>query len=158
METFELILFLLTAVIASSILDKFLPPLSLPLVQIALGAALALAVPTPLEWGIDPELLLILFIAPLHFNESRHADSGALWKSRWGIFSLAVGLVFVTVVAVGFALHALLPAIPLAAAGTYYFHWPVVVVYACTCVDEVGKLPWVLHHFRKYKWVKDLTH
>ena len=49
-------------------------------------------------------------------------------------------------------------AIPLAAAGTYYFHWPVVVVYACTCIDEVGKLPWVLHHFRKYKWVKDLTH
>ena len=25
-------------------------------------------------------------------------------------------------------------------------------------IDEVGKLPWVLHHFRKYKWVKDLTH
>lgn len=38
-----------------------------------------------------------------------------------------------------------------------YFHWPVVVIYACTCIDEVGKLPWVLHHFRKYKWVKDLT-
>ena len=49
-------------------------------------------------------------------------------------------------------------AIPLAAAGTYYFLWPVVVVYACTCIDEVGKLPWVLQHFRKYKWVKDLTH
>lgn len=49
-------------------------------------------------------------------------------------------------------------AIPLAAAGTYYFHWPVVVVYACTCIDEVGKLPWMLHHFQKYKWVKDLTH
>lgn len=48
-------------------------------------------------------------------------------------------------------------AIPLAAVGTYYFHWPVVVIYACTCIDEVGKLPWVLHHFRKYKWVKDLT-
>ena len=49
-------------------------------------------------------------------------------------------------------------AIPLAMAGTYYFLWPVVVVYACTCIDEVGKLPWVLYHFRKYKWVKDLTH
>lgn len=46
-------------------------------------------------------------------------------------------------------------AIPLAAAGTYFFHWPVVLVYACTCIDEVGKLPWVLHHFRKYKWVKE---
>lgn len=49
-------------------------------------------------------------------------------------------------------------AIPLAALGTYYFHWPVVLVYACTCIDEVGKVPWVFHHFRKYKWVKDLTH
>lgn len=48
-------------------------------------------------------------------------------------------------------------AIPLAIAGTYFFHWPVVLVYACTCIDEVGKLPWVLFHFRKYKWVKDLT-
>lgn len=116
METFELILFLLAAVIASSVLDKFLPPLSLPLVQIALGAVLALAVPTQLEWGIDPELLLILFIAPLHFNESRHVDSGALWKNRWGIASLSVGLVFAIVIACGATLHALLPAVPLAAA------------------------------------------
>ena len=48
-------------------------------------------------------------------------------------------------------------AIPLAALGTFVFHWPVVLVYACTCLDEVGKLPWVYLHFRKYKWVKDLT-
>lgn len=84
--------------------------------QIALGAVLALAVPTQLEWGIDPELLLILFIAPLHFNESRHVDSGALWKNRWGIASLSVGLVFAIVIACGATLHALLPAVPLAAA------------------------------------------
>ncbi len=48
-------------------------------------------------------------------------------------------------------------AVPLAALGTFVFHWPVLVVYACTCVDEVGKIPWVLIHYRKYKWVKDLT-
>lgn len=48
-------------------------------------------------------------------------------------------------------------AIPLAALGTFVFHWPVLVVYACTCVDEVGKIPWVLVHYKKYKWVKDLT-
>jgi len=48
-------------------------------------------------------------------------------------------------------------AIPLAAAGTFFFHWPILVVYACTCLDEVGKIPWVLYHFKKYKWVKDLT-
>lgn len=48
-------------------------------------------------------------------------------------------------------------AIPLAVAGTYFLNWPVVVVYACTCVDEIGKIPWTLIHFKKYKWVKDLT-
>ena len=47
-------------------------------------------------------------------------------------------------------------AIPLAAAGTFFFHWPVVVVYACTCLDEVGKIPWVMYHYKRYKWVKDL--
>lgn len=48
-------------------------------------------------------------------------------------------------------------AIPLALLGAFVFHWPVLLVYACTCVDEVGKLPWVFLHYKKYKWVKDLT-
>lgn len=50
-----------------------------------------------------------------------------------------------------------LMAIPLAALGTFVFHWPVPVVYACTCLDEVGKIPWVMIHYKKYIWVKDLT-
>ena len=116
MEALELILFLLSAVIASSILERFLPRLSLPLVQIALGAVIALLVASPFEQGLDTELLLILFIAPLHFNESRHADSGELWRNRRGIASLAVGLVFAIMLCVGGTLHALLPAVPLAAA------------------------------------------
>ena len=49
-------------------------------------------------------------------------------------------------------------AIPLALLGAFVFHWPVLAVYACTCLDEVGKIPWVMCRFRKYKWVKDLTH
>ncbi|MBQ6514580.1 MAG: MATE family efflux transporter [Clostridia bacterium] len=48
-------------------------------------------------------------------------------------------------------------AIPLAVLGAFVFQWPVLVVYACTCLDEVGKIPWVMYRFRKYKWVKDLT-
>ena len=48
-------------------------------------------------------------------------------------------------------------AIPLALLGAFVFHWPVLLVYACTCLDEVGKIPWVMYRFRKYKWVKDLT-
>jgi len=41
--------------------------------------------------------------------------------------------------------------------GAFYFHWHPLAVYACTCLDEVGKIPWVMARFRKYKWVQDLT-
>jgi len=48
-------------------------------------------------------------------------------------------------------------AIPLALLGGFVFHWPVLAVYACTCLDEVGKIPWVMLRFQKYKWVQNLT-
>ena len=48
-------------------------------------------------------------------------------------------------------------AVPLAALGTFVFHWPVLVVYACTCLDEVGKIPWTIYHFKKYLWVRNMT-
>ena len=48
-------------------------------------------------------------------------------------------------------------AIPLALLGAFVFHWPVLLVYACTCLDEVGKIPWVMVRLRKYKWVQNLT-
>ena len=48
-------------------------------------------------------------------------------------------------------------ALPCAFLGAFVFHLPVLVVYACTCVDEVGKIPWVMLHYRKYKWVRNIT-
>ena len=48
-------------------------------------------------------------------------------------------------------------AIPLALCGAFLLHWHVLAVYACTCLDEVGKLPWVMYRIRKYKWVQNLT-
>ncbi len=48
-------------------------------------------------------------------------------------------------------------AIPLAFLGAFVFQWSPLAVYACTCVDEVGKLPWVMIRFRKYRWVRNLT-
>ena len=48
-------------------------------------------------------------------------------------------------------------AVPLALLGAFVFHWSVLAVYSCTCLDEVGKIPWVMVRFRKYKWVRNLT-
>ena len=35
----------------------------------------------------------------------------------------------------------LIHVVKLTALGAFVFHWPVEVVYACTCLDEVGKIP-----------------
>ena len=40
-------------------------------------------------------------------------------------------------------------AIPLALVGAFVLHWSPLAVYACTCLDEVGKIPWVMARFRR---------
>lgn len=115
MHTLELILVLLGVVLASSIIDHSMSRVSLPLIQIGLGVIVALAFTTPFEWGVDAELFLVLFIAPILFDESKNADKRALWRNKGSIMSLAVGLVLVSVLAIGLLLHWMLPAIPLAA-------------------------------------------
>lgn len=116
MEAFELILVLLAAVLLSSVIDQLVPKVSLPLIQIGLGFVIAVFAMTPIQVNLDPELFLVLFIAPLLYDEARHADKGALWRNRRSIVSLAVGLVLAIVLAVGFTLNLLIPSIPLAAA------------------------------------------
>lgn len=116
METFELILILLACVIASSPLDQVLKRISLPLVQIAIGFVVALILPEVAHVHVDPELFLVLFIAPLLFNEARESTKADLWKNKSSILSLAIGLVLLTVLVVGFALNWIVPSIPLAAA------------------------------------------
>ena len=82
MEALELILFLLVAVLTSSLLDRFLHGVSLPLVQILLSSIIAVFVTTPVSSGMDAELLLILFIAPLHFQRVASCRFGEMWRNR----------------------------------------------------------------------------
>jgi putative MATE family efflux protein len=48
-------------------------------------------------------------------------------------------------------------AIPLSFLSAFVFGWHIYIVYIFTCIDEIGKIPWVMIHFKKHKWVKDLT-
>lgn len=115
MEVFEFVLIILTCVVASSVLDEF-SRISIPVLQVIIGLIVALILPGVQEMRIDSELFLVLFIAPLLFNETREANPAALWKNRGSILSLAIGLVIAIVLSVGFTLHLLVPSIPLAAA------------------------------------------
>ncbi|ACU94766.1 Na+ antiporter [Cryptobacterium curtum DSM 15641] len=116
METFELVLILLACVILSAVLDQVVRRVSLPLAQIAIGLIAALILPAVNEVYIESELFLVLFIAPLLFNEAREANIRALWTNKGSILSLAIGLVLATVLVVGFTLNWIVPSIPLAAA------------------------------------------
>jgi len=116
MHTFELVLILLMCVIVSSPFDQVLKKVSLPLVQVAIGFVVALFVPQVAGVYVDPELFLVLFIAPLLFNEARESHKRDLWNNLGSILSLAIGLVLLTVLVVGFTLNWLVPSIPLAAA------------------------------------------
>ena len=117
MSSFEIVLLLIGCLLASSVFSQVLPRVSLPLVQIALGAAVGcLVTADPTQVFRDPELFLVLFIAPLLFEESRHADKQALLAAWAPVASLAIGLVIATTLACGLALHLASPAVPLAAA------------------------------------------
>ncbi len=116
MATFELILLLGIAVLISSIVDQFVPKVSLPLIQIALGVVIALLAIAPITIDIEPDLFLILFIAPLLFSDALESNKKSLWENKGTILSFAIGLVIVITLCVGFAVHALVPSIPLAAA------------------------------------------
>jgi CPA1 family monovalent cation:H+ antiporter len=115
MHSFEYILIMLGGVLISSLVSRRLPQISTPLVQIAIGGALTL-LPLSFEMTLEPELFLVLFIAPLLFEDAKKADKTALWRLKRPILLLAIGLVFATALIVGFSIHWFTPSIPLAAA------------------------------------------
>jgi putative MATE family efflux protein len=47
--------------------------------------------------------------------------------------------------------------VPLGFTAAFILHWPIVAVFAIINMDEIIKLPAVLIHYKKYKWVQNLT-
>ena len=115
LETFEFVLIVLTCVAASSVIDKFVN-VSIPVIQVVIGLLVALVLPSVQEVHLESELFMLLFIAPLLFNETRETNIRALLLNLNSILSLAIALVVVSVLSVGYALHLMVPSIPLAAA------------------------------------------
>lgn len=115
MPVVTLALVLLLAVVVSAFVVRLLPVrIPAPLLQIAVGATLSYAF--GIEIAFDPHLFLLLFIPPLLFLDGWRIPKGAFFRDRNAILLLAIGLVVFTVVGVGYFVHWLLPAVPLAVA------------------------------------------
>ena len=112
MEIVFTVLILLLAVAASGGVRVMPVKLPLPLVQIVLGALLAWP-RLGLHVTFDPEIFMMLFIPPLLFADGWRIPKREFFMARRAILLLALGLVFMTVLSVGYFVHALVPAISL---------------------------------------------
>ncbi len=116
MEIFFTILILILIVSLSGVVTRMLPfQVPLPLMQIACGAMLAW--PTfGLHVNFDPELFLVLFIPPLLFADGWRTPLREFLHHGREVLGLALVLVVLTVVGVGYLIHLIIPSIPLVAA------------------------------------------
>ncbi len=115
MEAVSIVLFLLLAVVMSGAVSRMVPvSVPTPLVQILLGAVIGLS--TSYRVALDPELFLLLFLPPLLFLDGWRIPKDELLKDLSTVVELALGLVLLTVVGMGFFIHWMIPAMPLAVA------------------------------------------
>ncbi|HCM88534.1 MULTISPECIES: sodium:proton antiporter [Vagococcus] len=113
MEVFESVLIMLFIVLLSNILNRFIPTIAIPLIQVGLGVILAVFTSFHF-FELSSEFFMLLFLAPLLFNEGVVVDKKALWKAKKAITMLSIVLVFVTVGLLGSVIHWLIPTMPLA--------------------------------------------
>ncbi len=115
MGTIGIVLSMLAAVVASGIIVRAIPiAIPLPLVQIALGAAIAAGAYQRVE--LNPEVFFLLFLPPLLFLDGWRVPKEGLLRDKGMILELALGLVVFTVVGMGLFIHWLIPAVPYAVA------------------------------------------
>ena len=146
MEIVFTVLILLLAVAASGIVPRVLPiALPLPLVQIAIGALLAWP-SLGLHVTFDPEIFMLLFIPPLLFADGWRIPQREFFMARRSILMLALGLVFMTVLVVGYFVHALMPSISLPVAFALAAVLSPTDAVALTGIVGKGKIPGRLMH------------
>ncbi|KAB7644176.1 Na+/H+ antiporter [Polymorphobacter fuscus] len=106
---------LLVAVVVSGAISRMLPfSAPAPLVQIALGAMVGLVADVRVE--LNPELFLLLFLPPLLFLDGWRIPKDELFQDLAAVTGLALGLVLLTVIGMGFFINWMIPAMPLAVA------------------------------------------
>jgi CPA1 family monovalent cation:H+ antiporter len=112
MGTIGIVLAMLVAVVVSALLVRLLPVnVPRPLVQIALGAFIAMVSRAPVK--LDPQVFFLLFLPPLLFLDGWRIPNEGLRRDRGPILGLALGLVVCTVLGMGLFIHWLIPPVSL---------------------------------------------
>lgn len=108
MSTVLGIVLLLVAVVTANIIHLIWPVLPLAIYQIIAGVVLAI-IPDLKTFQLEPEIFMLLIIAPLMFNDGQNTSSRQLARGLSRTMSMAVYLALFTVIILGLGLHFLLP-------------------------------------------------
>lgn len=114
MGLIEIIIILAIAITLSNVLAKVFPSFPIFMIQIITGIILGLT-EVGSSINFEPEVFLVMIIAPLLFREGETADIPSILKHFGLILLLAFGGVLFTIFGLGYVLHSILPAIPIAA-------------------------------------------
>ncbi len=109
----EALLVVLGSLAVSALAQKLGRSAPLALVVVGLGVSYIPGVP---EFRIEPELILVLFLPPLVYSAALDSSYLGFRARLRPIMLLAVVLVLVTTIAVGFVAYWLIPGLPLASA------------------------------------------
>ena len=115
MHAVETVLLVLLLGALTGIVARYIRAIPLPLIQIALGALIAWP-QAGLHIAFDPELFLLLFIPPLPFADGWRIPKREFFALAKPILLLALGLVLLTVLGLGYLIHWMIPEIPLTVA------------------------------------------
>ena len=112
MPIIELVILLACLVLLSNVLSHYLVAIPVSLIQVGLGLGVALLLNVQVK--LQTDWFMLVFIAPMLYNDGRQFPKQELWELRGAIFANAIVLVFITTILGGFLIHVLIPTIPLA--------------------------------------------
>lgn len=112
MTSFFTVLLLVIAAIGANIVYAIYPKIPLAFYEIGAGVLLSL-VPIFNNFHIEPEVFMLIIIAPLMFNDGQSTDFHTLKKHFNSTLSLAVVLALVTILVGGLLTHAIWSVLPL---------------------------------------------
>ncbi|WP_203649685.1 cation:proton antiporter [Secundilactobacillus yichangensis] len=107
----EAVILLVVMVLISNVISHYLTFIPVSLIQIALGLVIALF--WEIKIPLDTDWFLLLFIAPLLFNDGRRFPKRELWQLRGPIFANSILLVFLTTIVGGYLIYMMIPRLSL---------------------------------------------
>ncbi|MGX6962504.1 Na+/H+ antiporter [Vagococcus xieshaowenii] len=107
----EATILIILLVVISNVISHYLVSIPTALIEIAIGLLVVLFFNINITWESD--WFMLLFVAPLLFNDAKHFPNKDMWELRIPIFGYAILLVFLTTILGGYFIHWLIPSFPL---------------------------------------------